>query len=147
MTPENSFVTNGFSSQEMRSLNLEFQSQQIQAFEQKVILQYNVYVILCFLHSLLKHYYVGVYSSFENLFKIFFCFKLCELLVIVSSSSKNFLLVLDTRHQKDDSEEYCGFYHNSNVVEHKNEGERQKCHGYICIYGISFSFPHKVEQE
>ena len=49
------------------------------------------------------------------------------------------------KEKLDDSEEYCGFYHHSNVVEHKNEGERQKCHGYICIYGISFSFPHKVE--
>ena len=126
-------------------ISREFSSQQIRAFDQKVILQYNVYVILCFLHLLLKYDCVGVYNRFENLFKTFFYFKLCELLVIVSSQSKNFLVVLDTMHPKDDSEEYCGFYHHSNVVEHKNEGERQKCHGYICIYGISFSFPHKVE--
>ena len=32
---------------------------------------------------------------------------------------------------QDDSEEEYGFYHHSNVVDHKNEGERQKCHGYI----------------
>ena len=61
------------------------------AFEQKVILQYNVYVILCFLHSLLKHDCVGVYSSFENLFKTFFYFKLCELLVLVRLVNNNFL--------------------------------------------------------
>ena len=76
---------------EMHSLNLEFGDQQIRAFDQKVILQYNVYVILCFLHLLLKYDCVGVYNRFENLFKTFFCFKLCELLVIVSSQSKNFL--------------------------------------------------------
>ena len=68
---------------EMRELNREFWGQQIRAFEHKVILQYNVYVILCFLHSLLKHYCVGVYSSFENLFKTFFYFELCEMLLIV----------------------------------------------------------------
>ena len=77
--------------------------------------------------------------------KNFFSFKLCELLVIVSSQRNNFLSSFGYDAQRDDSEEYCGFYHHSNVVEHKNEGERQKCHGYICIYGISFSFPHKVE--
>ena len=82
---------------------------------------------------------------FKNLFKKFFYFKLCELLVIVSSQSKNFLSNFGYDSQKDDFEGYCEFYHHSNVVEHKNEGERQKCHGYICIYGISFSFPHKVE--
>ena len=70
------------------------------AFEQKVILQYNVYVILCFLHSLLKHDCVGVYSRFENLFKTFFYFELCEMLVIVRSQSKNFLVVLDTMHRR-----------------------------------------------
>ena len=130
---------------EIRELNLEVWGQQIRAYDQKVILQYNVYVILCFLQLLLKHDCVGVYRGFENLFKTFFCLELCELLVIVSSSSKKFLVVLDAMHPEDDSGEYCGFYHHSNVVEHKNEGERQKCHGYICIYGISFSFPHKVE--
>ena len=56
----------------MRSLNLEFWSQQIWVFDQKVILQYNVYVILCFLHLLLKYDCVGVYSMFKNLFKTFF---------------------------------------------------------------------------
>ena len=56
----------------MRSLNLEFWSQQIRAFDQKVILQYNVYVILCFLHLLLKYDCVGIYSMFKNLFKTFF---------------------------------------------------------------------------
>ena len=61
------------------------------AFEQKVILQYNVYVILCFLHLLLKYDCVGVYNRFENLFKKLFYFKVCEELVIVSSQSKNFL--------------------------------------------------------
>lgn len=76
---------------EMRTQNREFSSQQIRAFDQKVILQYNVYVILCFLHLLLKYDCVGVYNRFENLFKTFFCFKLCELLFIVSSQSKNFL--------------------------------------------------------
>ena len=68
---------------EICELNREFWSQQIRAFDQKVILQYNVYVILCFLHSLLKHDYVGVYSRFRNLFKTFFYFKLCEMLVSV----------------------------------------------------------------
>ena len=57
---------------EMRELNREFWGQQIRAFEQKVILQYNVYVILYFLHLLLKHDCVGVYIRFENLFKTFF---------------------------------------------------------------------------
>ena len=47
---------------EMRELNRECWRQQIQAFDQKVILQYNVYVILCFLHLLLKHHCVGVYT-------------------------------------------------------------------------------------
>ena len=61
------------------------------AFEQKVILQYNVYVILCFLHLLLKHDCVGVYTRFENLFKTFFYFKLCELLVLVRLVNNNFL--------------------------------------------------------
>lgn len=56
----------------MSSLNLEFGSQQIPPFGQKVILQYNVYVILCFLHLLLKYDCVGVYSMFKNLFKTFF---------------------------------------------------------------------------
>ena len=56
----------------MRSLKLEFWSQQIRAFDQKVILQYNVYVILCFLHLLLKYDCVGIYSMFKNLFKTFF---------------------------------------------------------------------------
>ena len=111
------------------------------AFEQKVILQYNVYVILCFFHLLLKYDYVGVYRGFQNLFKKLFQFQVCELLVIVSSSSKKFLVVLDAMHPEDDSGEYCGFYHHSNMVEHKNEGERQKCHGYICIYGISVFLP------
>ena len=76
---------------EMRSPNLEFGSQQIRAFDQKVILQYNVYVILCFLHLLLKYYCVGVYRRFENLFKTFFYFELCELLVIVNSQRIKFL--------------------------------------------------------
>lgn len=75
----------------MHSLNREFWSQQIRAFDQKVILQYNVYVILCFLHLLLKYDCVGVYNRFENLFKKLFYFKVCEELVIVSSQSKNFL--------------------------------------------------------
>ena len=57
---------------EICELNREFWSQQIRAFDQKVILQYNVYVILCFLHLLLKYDYVGVYNRFENLFKTFF---------------------------------------------------------------------------
>ena len=57
---------------EMRSLKLEFGSQQIRAFDQKVILQYNVYVILCFLHLLLKYDCISVYSRFKNLFKTFF---------------------------------------------------------------------------
>lgn len=99
----------------MRTLSREFSRQQIRAFDLKVILQYNVYVILSFLHLLLKYDCVGVYNRFKNLFKTFFYFKLCELLVIVSSQSKNFLVVLDTMHPKDDSEEYCGFYHHSNV--------------------------------
>ena len=76
---------------EMHSLNHEFWSQQIRAFDQKVILQYNVYVILCFLHLLLKYDCVRVYNKFENLFKTFFCFKLCELLVIVRLVKNNFL--------------------------------------------------------
>ena len=84
----------------MRTQNREFSSQQIRAFDQKVILQYNVYVILCFLHLLLKYYCVGVYNRFENLFKTFFYFKLCEMLVIVRSQSKNFLVVLDTMHRR-----------------------------------------------
>ena len=61
------------------------------AFDQKVILQYNVYVILCFLHLFLKCCCVGVYRGFEHLFKTFFYFELCELLVIVSSQRINFL--------------------------------------------------------
>jgi len=105
----------------MRSLNLEFWSQQIRAFDQKVILQYNVYVILCFLHSLLKCCCVGVYRGFENLFKTFFYFELCELLVIVRAVKNHFLVVLYIKKVQDDSEEYCGFYHHSNVVKHKNE--------------------------
>ena len=125
----------------MRTQNREFSSQQIRAFDQKVILQYNVYVILCFLHLLLKHDCVGVYSRFENLFKTFFYFKLCELLVIVSSQSKNFLVVLDTMHRSMIPKNTADFI----IIVHKNEGERQKCHRYKCIYGISFSFPHKVE--
>ena len=68
---------------EICELNREFWSQQIRAFDQKVILQYNVYVILCFLHLLLKYDCVGVYSMFKNLFKTFFYFKLCEMLVSV----------------------------------------------------------------
>ena len=75
----------------MRALNLEFGSQQIPSFDQKVILQYNVYVILYFLHLLLKYDCVGVYRMFKNLFKTFFYFELCELLVIVSSSNKKIL--------------------------------------------------------
>ena len=75
----------------MRTLSREFSRQQIRAFDLKVILQYNVYVILSFLNLLLKYDCVGVYNRFENLFKTFFCFELCELLVIVSSQSKNFL--------------------------------------------------------
>ncbi len=85
---------------EIRELNLEVWGQQIRAYDQKVILQYNVYVILCFLHSLLKHDCVGVSRRSENLFKNFFYFKLCEMLVIVSSQSKNFLVVLDTMHRR-----------------------------------------------
>ena len=57
---------------EMHSLKLEFGSQQIRVFGQKVILQYNVYVILCFFHLLLKYDYVGVYRGFQNLFKKLF---------------------------------------------------------------------------
>ncbi len=72
-------------------ISREFSSQQIQAFDQKVILQYNVYVILCFLHLLLKYYCVGVYNRFENLFKTFFYFKLCELLVLIRLVKNNFL--------------------------------------------------------
>ena len=115
------------------------------AFDQKVILQYNVYVILCFLHLLLKYDCVGVYSMFKNLFKNFFISNFVNCSLSSVHQAKKFLVVLDAMHPEDDSVEYCGFYHHSNVVEHKNEGERQKCHGYICIYGISFSFPHKVE--
>lgn len=99
---------------EIRELNLEVWGQQIRAYDQKVILQYNVYVILCFLHSLLKHDCVGVSRRSENLFKNFFYFKLCEMLVIVSSQSKNFSS-FGYDAQKDDYEEYCGFYHHSNV--------------------------------
>ena len=95
---------------EMRSLNLEFQSQQIWAFDQKVILQYNVYVILCFLHLLLKYYCISVYNRFENLFKTFFCFKLCESFVCVCQLKKINLVFLKRNAQKDDSGEYCGFY-------------------------------------
>ena len=95
----------------MSELNLEFGSQQIRAFDQKVILQYNVYVILCFLHLLLKHDCVGVYSRFKNLFKTFFYFELCEMLVIVSSQRNNFISSFEYDAQKDDSGEYCGFYH------------------------------------
>ena len=76
---------------EIRELNLEVWGQQIRAFDQKVILQYNVYVILCFLHLLLKHYCIGVYSRFENLFKTFFYFKVCETFVIVRFVKNNFL--------------------------------------------------------
>ena len=77
--------------------------------------------------------------------KTFFIFNFVNCSLLSAHKVEIFLVVFDTMHPKDDSEEYCGFYHHSNVVEHKNEGERQKCHGYICIYGISFSFPHKVE--
>ena len=62
---------------------LSFSANKFGLLTQKVILRYNVYVILCFLHSLLKHYCVGVYTRFENLFKTFFYFKLCEMLVSV----------------------------------------------------------------
>ena len=75
----------------MRELNREFWGQQIRAFEHKVILQYDVYVILCFLHSLLKYDCVGIYSRFENLFKTFFYFKLCEMFVLVRLVKNNFL--------------------------------------------------------
>ena len=75
----------------MRTLSREFSRQQIRAFDLKVILQYNVYVILCFLHLLLKHYCIGVYSRFENLFKTFFYFKVCETFVIVRFVKNNFL--------------------------------------------------------
>ena len=57
---------------EIRELNLEVWGQQIRVFGQKVILQYNVYVILCFFHLLLKYDYVGVYRGFQNLFKKLF---------------------------------------------------------------------------
>ena len=57
---------------EIRELNLEVWGQQIRAYDQKVILQYNVYVILCFFHLLLKYDYVGVYRGFQNLFKKLF---------------------------------------------------------------------------
>ena len=57
---------------EIRELNLEVWGQQIRVFGQKVILQYNVYVILCFFHLLLKYDYVGVYRDFQNLFKKLF---------------------------------------------------------------------------
>ena len=49
---------------------------------------------------LLKYYCISVYNRFENLFKTFFYFELCEMLVIVSSQSKNFLVVLDTMHRR-----------------------------------------------
>lgn len=75
----------------MRTLSREFSRQQIRAFDLKVILQYNVYVILCFLHLLLKYDCVGVYRGFKNLFKNFFYFQLCELLVIVRLVKNNFL--------------------------------------------------------
>ena len=75
----------------MRTLSREFSRQQIRAFDLKVILQYNVYVILCFLHLLLKYDCVGFYRGFENLFKNFFNFQLCELLVIVRLVNNNFL--------------------------------------------------------
>ena len=107
----------------MRSLNLEFWSQQIRAFEQKVILQYNVYVILCFLHLLLKYDCVGVYSRFKNLFKNFFISQVCELPVIVRFVKNHFLVVLGIKKIQDDSGECCGFYHHSNVLKHKNEKE------------------------
>ena len=45
------------------------------------------------------------------------------MLIIVSSSGKNFLSRFEYDAQKDDSEKYCGFYHHSNVLKHKNEKE------------------------
>ena len=98
-----------------------------------------------FLQLLLKYDCVDVYRRLKNYLKNFFSSKFVNCLLSSVHQAKIFLVVLDTMHQKDDSGECCGFYHHSNVVEHKNEGERQKCHGYICIYGISFSFTHKVE--
>ena len=100
---------------EMHSLNHEFWSQQIRAFDQKVILQYNVYVILCFLHLLLKYDCVGVYNRFENLFKTFFVSNFVNCSLLSAHKAKIFLVVFDTMHPKDDSEEYCGFYHHSYV--------------------------------
>ena len=94
---------------------LSFRGNKFELLIKKVILQYNVYVILCFLHLLLKCCCVGVYRGFENLFKTFFYFELCELLVIVSSQRINFLSSFEYNALRDDSEEYCGFYHHSNV--------------------------------
>ena len=51
---------------------LSFSANKFGLLIKKVILQYNVYVILCFLHSLLKCCCVGVYRGFENLFKKLF---------------------------------------------------------------------------
>ena len=70
---------------------LSFGGNKFELLIKEVILQYNVYVILRFLHLLLKCYCVGVYRRFENLFKNFFYFQLCELLVIVSLVKNNFL--------------------------------------------------------
>ena len=70
---------------------MSFRVNKFELLTKKVILRYNVYVILCFLHSLLKCYCVGVYRGFKNLFKNFFNFQLCELLVIVRLVKNNFL--------------------------------------------------------
>ena len=81
------------------------------------------YVILCFLHLLLKYDCVGVYSRFKNLFKNFFISQVCELPVIVRFVKNHFLVVLGIKKIQDDSGECCGFYHHSNVLKHKNEKE------------------------
>ena len=131
---------------EMRELNLEFQCQQIPPFHQKVILQYNVYVIFCFLHLLLKYDCVGVYSRFKNLFKTFFYFKLCELLVIVSSQSKNFLVVLDTMHRRMIPKNTADFIITVTWQSIKTrEKDRNVMDTFVSMAFLSFS--HKVEQE
>ena len=56
----------------MRELHLEFWANKYGLLTKKVILQYNVYVILCFLQLLLKYDCVDVYSRFKKLFKKLF---------------------------------------------------------------------------
>ena len=70
---------------------MSFRVNKFELLTKKVSLRYNVYGLLCFLHSLLKCDCVGVYRGFKNLFKNFFNFQLCELLVIVRLVKNNFL--------------------------------------------------------